>query len=134
MPAPGTLTMKVLLSLLSTLWLATCSQPPSLLQRILAAGELRVVTRNSPDAYYLGSQGPEGPGYDLASQFAEHLGVPMRLYTVRTREAAIAEVAAGRAHLAAAGLSTGVSLPDGAQFGPGYQRVREHLVHRRRTP
>jgi membrane-bound lytic murein transglycosylase F len=126
--------MKVLLSLLSTLWLATCSQPPSLLQRILAAGELRVVTRNSPDAYYLGSQGPEGPGYDLASQFAEHLGVPMRLYTVRTREDAIAEVAAGRAHLAAAGLSTGVSLPDGAQFGPGYQRVREHLVQRRRTP
>jgi membrane-bound lytic murein transglycosylase F len=125
--------MKVLLSLLSTLLLATCSQPPPLLQRILAAGELRVVTRNSPDAYYLGSQGPEGPGYDLASRFAEHLGVPMRLYTVRTREAAIEEVAAGRAHLAAAGLSTGVSLPQATQFGPGYQRVREHLVYRRRT-
>lgn len=124
--------MKVLLSLLSTLLLATCSQPPPLLQRILADGELRVVTRNSPDAYYLGSQGPEGPGYDLASQFAEHLGVPMRLYTVRTREGAIEEVAAGRAHIAAAGLSTGVSLPQGAQFGPGYQRVREHLVYRRR--
>lgn len=125
--------MKVLLSLLSTLLLATCSQPPPLLQRILVAGELRVVTRNSPDAYYLGSQGPEGPGYDLASRFAEHLGVPMRLYTVRTREAAIEEVAAGRAHVAAAGLSTGISLPLGAQFGPGYQRVREHLVYRRRT-
>jgi membrane-bound lytic murein transglycosylase F len=125
--------MKVLLALLSTLLLATCAQPPPLLQRILADGELRVVTRNSPDAYYLGSQGPEGPGYDLASRFAEHLGVPMRLYTVRTREAAIEEVAAGRAHIAAAGLSTGISLPQGAQFGPGYQRVREHLVYRRRT-
>jgi membrane-bound lytic murein transglycosylase F len=104
-----------------------------LLERILADGELRVVTRNSPDAYYLGSHGPEGPAYDRASQFAEHLGVPLRLYTVRTREAAIEEVAAGRAHLAAAGLSTGIELPDSVQFGPGYQRVREHLVHRRRT-
>jgi membrane-bound lytic murein transglycosylase F len=125
--------MKVLLALLATLLLATCAQPPPLLERILADGELRVVTRNSPDAYYLGSHGPEGPAYDLASQFAEHLGVPLRLYTVRTREAAIEEVAAGRAHLAAAGLSTGVELPDSVQFGPGYQRVREHLIHRRRT-
>jgi len=125
--------MKVLLALLATLLLATCAQPPPLLERILADGELRVVTRNSPDAYYLGSHGPEGPAYELASQFAEHLGVPLRLYTVRTREAAIEEVAAGRAHLAAAGLSTGIELPDSVQFGPGYQRVREHLVHRRRT-
>ena len=70
--------MKVLLALLSTMLLATCAQPPPLLQRILADGELRVVTRNSPDAYYLGSHGPEGPAYDLASQFAEHLGVPLR--------------------------------------------------------
>ena len=125
--------MKVLLALLSTLLLATCAQPPPLLQRILADGELRVVTRNSPDAYYLGSHGPEGPAYDLASQFAEHLGVPLRLYTVKTREAAIEEVAAGRAHIAAAGLSTGIALPRGVQFGPGYQRVREHLVYRRRS-
>ena len=125
--------MRVLLALLTTLLLATCSQPPALLQQILEQGELRVVTRNSPDAYYLGSQGPEGPAYDLASQFANHLGVPLRLYTVRTREAAIEEVAAGRAHVAAAGLSTGVELPGGTQFGPGYQRVREHLVYRRRT-
>ena len=75
--------MKVLLSLLSTLLLATVQQPPPLLERILADGELRVVTRNSPDAYYLGSHGPEGPAYDLASRFAEHLGVPLRLYTVQ---------------------------------------------------
>ncbi|HET9692907.1 MAG TPA: membrane-bound lytic murein transglycosylase MltF [Steroidobacteraceae bacterium] len=125
--------MKVLLALLTTLLLATCSQPPPLLRQILEQGELRVVTRNSPDAYYLGSQGPEGPAYDLASGFADHLGVPLRLYTVRTREAAIEEVAAGRAHVAAAGLSTGIALPRGTQFGPGYQRVREHLVYRRRT-
>src|SRR5512139_1473380 len=116
--------MKVLLALLSTLLLATCSQPPPLLERILQQGELRVVTRNSPDAYYLGSQGPEGPAYQLASRFAETLGVPLRLYTVRTREAAINEVQAGRAHIAAAGLSTGIELPRDAAFGPGYQLVR----------
>jgi membrane-bound lytic murein transglycosylase F len=125
--------LKVVLAMLTTLLLATCSQPVPLLDRILVDGELRVVTRNSPDAYYLGSHGPQGPAYELSSRFAENLGVPLRLYTVRTRDAAIEEVAAGRAHIAAAGLSTGIELPGGAHFGPGYQRVREHLIYRRRT-
>ena len=120
-----------MLTLVAILLLATCSQPPPLLEQILASGELRVATRNSPDAYYLGSHGPEGPAYELASRFAENLGVPLRLYTVRTREDAINEVRAGRAHLAAAGLSTGIELPPDTQFGPGYQLVREHLIYRR---
>ena len=124
--------MKALLALVAILLLGTCSQPPPLLEQILASGELRVVTRNSPDAYYLGSRGPEGPAYELASRFAESLGVPLRLYTVRTREAAINEVRAGRAHLAAAGLSTGIELPPNTAYGPGYQLVREHLIFRRR--
>jgi membrane-bound lytic murein transglycosylase F len=126
--------MKALLALVATLLLATCSQPPPLLEQVLEAGELRVATRNSPDAYYLGSHGPEGPGYELASRFAESLGVSLRLYVVRTREAAVQEVAEGRAHLAAAGLTTGVELPDGVRFGPGYRLVREHLVQRRGAP
>jgi len=125
--------MKALLALLATLLLTTCSRPPGLLEQVLAAGELRVVTRNSPDAYYLGSHGPEGPAYELASRFAEHLGVALRLYTVRTREAAVREVAEGRAHLAAAGLTTGISLPPNVLFSGGYQQVREHLVYRRRA-
>ena len=61
---------------------------------------------------------PQGPAYDLASRFAESLGVPLRLYTVDTREAAIEEIAAGRAHVAAAGLSTGIELPGGRALRP----------------
>jgi membrane-bound lytic murein transglycosylase F len=125
--------MKLLLATIVTLLLTSCTQPPSLLERIFAAGELRVVTRNSPDAYYIGREGPLGPAYELARAFAEDLGLPLRLYTVRTREAALAEVAAGRAHLAAAGLSTDTRLPDGVRFAAGYQRIREHLVQRRRA-
>ncbi len=119
--------------MLATLLLATCSQPPGLLEKILASGELRVVTRNSPDAYYLGSQGPEGPSYELASRFAEYLGVQLRLYSAPTRETAINEVTSGRAHIAAAGLSTGIELPPGVDFAPGYHLIRQHLVYRRRA-
>jgi membrane-bound lytic murein transglycosylase F len=123
--------MKAMLALVAMLTLGTCSQPPPLLTQILTAGELRVATRNSPDSYYLGSHGPEGLAYELASRFAEDLGVSLRLYTVRTREAALNEVRSGRAHIAAAGITTGIPLPDGVTFGPGYSLVREHLVQRR---
>jgi membrane-bound lytic murein transglycosylase F len=123
--------MKALLALVATLLLGTCSQPPPLLEQVLEAGELRVATRNSPDAYFLGSHGPEGPAYELASRFAASLGVPLRLRVVRTREAAVNEVRAGRADIAAAGLTTGIELPAGVRFGPGYWLVREHLVQRR---
>jgi membrane-bound lytic murein transglycosylase F len=126
--------MKALLALVAMLALGTCSQPPPLLTQVLEAGEIRVATRNSPDSYYLGSQGPEGPAYELASRFAESLGVSLRLYTVRTREAALNEVRTGRAHVAAAGITTGIQLPAGVSFGPGYALVREHLVQRRGEP
>jgi len=44
---------------------------------------------------------------------------------------AIQEVLAGRAHVAAAGITTGVELPRSVHYGPGYHLVREHLVYRR---
>ena len=53
----------------------TCSSPPSTLDQILELGELRVVTRNSPTAYFVGENGPAGPEYDLVREFADALGV-----------------------------------------------------------
>ena len=47
--------------------------------QIRMAGELRVATRNSPVSYYIGTQGPEGPEYELAAAFeAEYALAPGR--------------------------------------------------------
>ncbi len=67
--------MKITLAIIAMLLLGTCSQPPSVLEQIMRSGELRVVTRNLPSAYYLGANGPQGPEFDLASRFAAELGV-----------------------------------------------------------
>ena len=45
--------------------LSTCSSPPSLLERILRTGELKVVTRNTPAAFYYGADEPRGIEYEL---------------------------------------------------------------------
>jgi membrane-bound lytic murein transglycosylase F len=88
------------------------------------------VTRNLPSAYYLGASGPQGPEFDLASRFAAELGVRLFMYSVPNVADAMREVESHRAHIAAAGLTRGIRLPDSASFGPPYQQVREHLIFR----
>jgi membrane-bound lytic murein transglycosylase F len=78
---------------------------PPLLEQIQQRGELRVATLNSPTAYYLGTHGPEGLEYALASRFAAGLGVRLRVVTAGDREGLRAALADGRADLAAAQLT-----------------------------
>ena len=122
--------MKAALAIIATLLLGTCSQPPTVLEQIMRAGELRVVTRNMPSAYYLGASGPQGPEFDLASRFAAELGVRLFVYSVPNVADAMRELESHRAHIAAAGLTRGIRLPSNASFGPPYQQVKEHLIFR----
>jgi membrane-bound lytic murein transglycosylase F len=65
--------------------LGTCTPLPSLIDQIKTLGELRVVTRNGPLAYYRGPDDmPEGPEYELARRFADELGVKLKITPVRS--------------------------------------------------
>jgi membrane-bound lytic murein transglycosylase F len=112
--------------------LATCTPLPSVYDQIKILGELRVVTRNGPLAFYRGAGDlPEGPEYELARRFADELGVKLKITPVRTYAEIYAALTSGRAHLAAAGLKVPAKPVAGVAFGPTYQRVREHLIYRR---
>lgn len=126
--------MKITLAIIAMLLLGTCSQPPSVLEQILRSGELRVVTRNLPSAYYLGADGPQGPEFELAARFAAELGVKLFIYSVPNVADAMRELESRRAHIAAAGLTRGLRLPQQTGFGPPYQQVREHLIFRQGDP
>jgi len=114
--------------------LGTCQRVPSLLDQIRGLGELRVVTRNSPSAYYLGASGPEGPEYELANRFATELGVALYIYTVPRVAMIKDEITSGRAHLAAAGLTVSDEWQDALAYGPTYQQIHQHLVYRMGQP
>jgi membrane-bound lytic murein transglycosylase F len=122
--------VKAALAIIATLLLGTCSLPPSVLDQVMRSGELRVVTRNLPSAYYLGAAGPQGPEFDLASRLAAELGVSLYIYSVPNVADVVRELKSGRAQIAAAGLTRGVLLPAGTGFGPPYQQVKEHLIFR----
>jgi len=97
--------VRAALAIIATLLLGTCSQPPTVLDQIIQSGELRVVTRNLPSAFYLGAAGPQGPEFELASRFAAELGVRLYIYSVPNVGDVMRELQSHRAHIAAAGLT-----------------------------
>lgn len=110
--------------------LATCGQPPSLLEEVFALGELRAITRNSPTTYYTGANGPEGAEYDLIKGFATFLGVELKLLTSNRFADLIRSVESGRAHVAAAGLTKTPQRDARVNFGPGYQETKQYVIYK----
>jgi membrane-bound lytic murein transglycosylase F len=119
---------------LIALLIGTCSRMPGTLEQIRALGAVKVVTRNSPLAYYEGAAGPEGPEYELARGFADKLGVRLELSVARTAAAALDAVARNRAHVAAAGLIVAAGQPARVRFGPVFQRIDQHVIYRLQDP
>ena len=114
--------------------LGTCTARPGVVEQARTVGALRVATYNSPTAYFLGAHGPEGPEYALATRFARSLGLKLEILQYPSPAAAIAAVAHGKAHIAAAGLAVTPEWQRSVRFSRPYQRVKLHLVHRRGKP
>jgi membrane-bound lytic murein transglycosylase F len=122
--------MKPLAIICMAALLATCGQPPSLLEEVLALGELRAITRNSPTTYYTGANGPEGPEYDLIKGFATFLGVELKLQTADRFADLIPSVESGRTHVAAAGLTITPERSTKVNFGPSYGNVKQYVIYK----
>jgi len=108
----------------------TCSSPPSMIDQIIELGELRVVTRDTPTAYFVGPDGPAGPEYDLFRGFAESLGVSLVIETVESVSEILPHVNEGKSHMAAAGLSMTDSRREFLSFGYPYNSVDMHLIYK----
>jgi membrane-bound lytic murein transglycosylase F len=93
-------------------------------------GELRVVTLNLPTCYYLGAQSTEGLEYQLASAFAVRLRVKLFMYPVADERAMQAELAAGRADIAACSLTTSPDWSRAALPSEPYSRIPQLVVYR----
>jgi membrane-bound lytic murein transglycosylase F len=136
LPAPrrAVLVPRLLLALVATGLLGTCTPRPGVLTQARTVGALIVATHNSPTAYYLGARGPEGPEYELATRFGAAIGVPVRFLILPNVEAVLEAVATGRAHLGAAGLAITPEWAREVDFSRPYQRVPLHVVYHEKAP
>ena len=104
---------------------------PPALDAIRARGELRVATLNLPTCYYLGAQGTEGLEYELASAYAARLGVRLAMYPLANERALQAELAAGRADIAAASLTNTPEWSRAAEPAEPYGSIPQLVVYQR---
>jgi membrane-bound lytic murein transglycosylase F len=126
---------KLTIAISAIVLLSSYTPVPGLIHQIKSLGELRVVTRTGPLAFYRGPDGAaEGPEFELARRFADELGVKLKITPMRTYAEIYAALTSGQAHLAAAGLKVPTQAVPGIEFGPAYQHVREHLIYRRGAP
>jgi membrane-bound lytic murein transglycosylase F len=131
--APPLVLLRILLVLMATGLLGTCSPRPGVLTQARMLGALVIATHNSPTAYYLGARGPEGPEYELASRFGAAIGVPVRFLILPNVEAVLEAVATGRAHIGAAGLAITPEWSRLVDFSRPYQRVPLHVVYHEKS-
>jgi membrane-bound lytic murein transglycosylase F len=112
--------------------LAACARTgPSALDAIRARGELRVVTLNLPTCYYLGAERSEGLEYELAGTYAARLRVRLVMYTVADERAMQAELAAGRADIAACSLTASAAWLRAGDAARPYTRIAQLVVYQR---
>ena len=107
--------------------LAGCS--PSPVPPPEQSGELVVMTRNSPTTYFLDVEGrPTGFEFDLATRFAATQGWRVRFEVADSIDELLEAMAAGQAHIAAAGLTASEERRRSLRFGPTYGQVKEWVI------
>jgi len=118
-------------AVVSVVWLLQQPRLP-LLERVIAQGELVIATRETPTVLFEGANGDDGFEHALAQRFAEYIGVDRVRYVFPdTVEELLDDVANGRVHLAAAGLTATEARQERVLFSVPYQFVTEQIIYRR---
>jgi membrane-bound lytic murein transglycosylase F len=101
------------------------------LQSVKHSGKLVAVTINGPTTYYEGPDGPVGFEHDLATAFAEHLGVKLELLVADSFTDVFPMLLDGNADIATAGITITDYRKSFLRFSPPYQTIRQQVVYRR---
>ena len=124
--------VKTISLLLLVLLLTILLSGDSSIEDLKKAGELVVISRESPTTLYQDSEGPAGPEYDYLSSFAKFLDVDLRVEIRDNEQDVLSAISKDEGHVAAAAMTFYPPLEDeGYVFGPGYQDVDIQVVCRR---
>jgi len=112
------------------LFLSACTKSRSQLEQVMHRGEIRIATHSGPATYFVDKDGETGLEFELATRFASHLGVELKLVVVKTSAEVDKLVESGKVDIAAGGIGQGYSANAPLIYGPDYQWVNRQIVYR----
>ncbi len=123
----------VTLLLAAALWpsLPWMGKPENRVAGIMARGELRISTINSPMTFATINDRTYGFDYELAQQFADYLGVELKVTVRQNISQLFDDLDEGKADMLAAGLVYNSERVKNYQVGPTYYSVSQQLVYRK---
>lgn len=104
--------------------------PHDTLDRVLARGTLRAVSRVNPATFVVDRHGPAGIEYELAQAFANELGVALEMIPATNIGDAYAALDAGRADIATAGLTERRAGDVPYAYSAPYLGISQQVVYR----
>jgi len=105
------------------------SRIPTVLESVIASGELHMVSRNGPTTYYEGPNGLMGFEYALAKRFAKSLDVKLVIRDEEDLGVMLDSVRDQHVHFAAAGLSITEKREQKVDFADPYLEVTQQLIY-----
>lgn len=104
------------------------------LHKILKNGEITVITKNNAHGYYLFQDEPMGFEYELAKEYADYLGVRLKIEVADNWEVMVRGINQGSGALIAAGISITPSREEEISFSDGYMAIQPHIITHRNNP
>jgi len=101
------------------------------LHKIIKAGQITVITRNSAHCYYTYREEPMGFEYELAKAFADYLGVELKVKITEDWQEMIPALANGAGSFIAAGMTITPKRQNQVAFSDGYMDIQQHIISRR---
>ena len=101
------------------------------LHKIIKAGQIAVITRNSAHCFYTYRDKPMGFEYELAKAFADYLGVKLNVQIIEDWEEMIPALENGTGAFIAAGMTITPKRQKQAAFSDGYMDIQQHIISRR---
>ncbi|RRJ85512.1 membrane-bound lytic murein transglycosylase MltF [Aestuariirhabdus litorea] len=114
--------------------LAGCDKPTQL-EQLKQQNRILMLTRNTPTTYYNDRDAPSGFEYELASRFAEELGVELQVRVINSIDLLLQTLMRPAFEqpvtFAAAGLSITPERQRRVAFASPYKNINLHLVYNR---